>query len=185
METELKFENTLMVLQDFQKAVRDAYKQNLQSAGHYASGSLWRSVKDVPIIVDGGTIRVELQMNWYWKIIEEGLKPNGKYKNPGNFSGLFKGLLSWVKVKKGLPLGNVYKIPKNKKVPNLRERQEKAFAAAAAHNKLKYGTRASHCLADTVEQTKANFENLIREAISMDIQEGLNVAMGYFTGNSN
>lgn len=178
------FTNTLKVLEDFQIAVKEAYRNKLVAKDHYASGSLWQSVNEVPIIVETSRITVQLQMNWYWKIIEEGLKPKGKYKNPGSFPGLFSGLLKWVTVKPTLPLHDYSgKLPNGSKARDDKQAQRKAFAAAAAHNILKYGTTASHCLAETVEETKANFEALIAEAISKDIDDGLYKAMGYFTGS--
>lgn len=183
MEETMNFEHTIAVLENFAEELAEVYMNKLVAHDHYASGELWKSVKPLPIVVVGGRVTVQLEMAWYWKIIEEGLKPSGFYKNPGNFGGVFKGIMNWLSVKPTLPTHNYNnKLPNGSK-PKTRDDELKPIAAAIAHSILKKGTRGTHLLRESVEETVASFEEAIREAISQDVDNNLNVALGYFTGN--
>ena len=184
MEQEIRFENTTRVLEEFAEEVAESYRNKLVAHDHYASGNLWRSVHTKPIIVNNGRITVELEMAWYWKIIEEGLKPAGFYKNPGNFSGVFAGLLNWLKVKPTLPTHSYDdKLPNGTKLkPVDSEQQLKSMAAAMAHSLIKKGTEGTHLLRESVEETRSAFESAIVDALNQDIEDGLNIAMGWLTG---
>lgn len=179
---DLTFENTIAVLEQFAEEVAESYKNKLVAHDHYASGNLWRSVAVKPITYENGRINVQLEMEWYWKIIEEGLKPTGFYKNPGSFAGVFSGLLKWLKVKPTLPTHSYSdKLPNGKKLEK-KDDSLKPIAAAMAHSLLKKGTKGTHLLRESVEETRAAFEDAIQEALDMDVNVNLNIAMGYFTG---
>lgn len=183
MEETINFENTIKVLEDFAEEVAESYKNKLVAHDHYATGNLWRSVKPLPIVAVGSRVTVYLEMEWYWKIIEEGLKPNGFYKNPGSFGGVFKGLLKWLSVKPTLPTHSYNdKLPNGTKLKN-NDDALKPIAAAMAHSILKHGTKGTHLLRESVEETRASFESAIQEALNLDIDNNLNIAMGYFTGS--
>ena len=183
MEQTLTFENTIKVLEEFAEEVVESYKNKLVAHDHYASGKLWESVMALPIKVEGSRITVELQMNWYWKIIEEGLRPDGKYKNPGSFKGVFRGIMNWLTVKPTLPSHDYSgKLPNGHTLSNDDKTRTKQLAAMISKSILKHGTKGTHLLADTVQETRANLEAKVVEALNKDISNGLNIAMGYFTG---
>lgn len=185
MEQEITFENTRMVLEAFALELVERYKGNIISKGHRASGDLIRSIGFDPeddIVVNNGRVIVTLNLNWYWKILEEGLKPDGLYKNPGNFSGLFKAILNWVEIKK-LPARTYSgKLPGKHTLSKDTKTRNKQLAAMISHKILREGTTPTHLLSDSIQQTRSKFNELISEALMKDIDENLDVAMGYFTG---
>ena len=166
----IEWNNTIKVLEDFAEEIAESYKNKLVAHDHYASGELWKSVKPLPLRVEGSSITVELQMEWYWKIIERGLKPNGFYKNPGSFKGVFRGIMNWLTVKPTLPT-HVYdgKLPNGHTLSEDDNVRTKQLAAAISHSILKHGTKGTHCLADTVSETMSNFNARLEEAISKDV----------------
>jgi len=62
------------VLGEFAKKVVEDSKANLIRGNHIASDSLNASIKPLPVQEIGGGYMVEIQMNDYWKFVNEGVR---------------------------------------------------------------------------------------------------------------
>lgn len=67
----IEFENLKRVLTQYSQAIADQYKTNLENSGRRASGNLITSVNP-KVDVDGTLFEIELQLEDYWKYVEEG-----------------------------------------------------------------------------------------------------------------
>jgi hypothetical protein len=70
------------------------YQNELRSLGSVATGTLANTV-DFNVEVNGGTYKIYLLLEDYWKYVEEGREP-GKFPNVGK-------LMEWIKVVNILP----------------------------------------------------------------------------------
>ena len=82
------------VLQDYAKEAEEVYKYQISLGGKNASRKLTDSVKS-KIVVNGQAFEIYLNLQQYWKYIEEGRKP-GKFPPVG-------AILNWISVKPILP----------------------------------------------------------------------------------
>lgn len=100
-------ENTLIafptlekVLVDFAERAKNQYQALLADRDKVASGKLYNSIT-CHVQRDEAIFEVSLELEEYWKYIEEGIAPAGKYKNPGWKAYPF--ILNWIKIKPVIP----------------------------------------------------------------------------------
>lgn len=82
------------VLQDYAKEAEEVYKYQISLGGKNASRKLTDSVTS-KVVVNGQAFEIYLNLQHYWKYIEEGRKP-GKFPPVG-------AILNWISVKPILP----------------------------------------------------------------------------------
>lgn len=160
---EIKFENLEKVLRDFAKDIRQNYKEHLSYHEHFTRlGSDRRLIDSVQEIVefDNNRFVVSLNLNQYWKYVEEGIYGAGNhdspYKNPGMKAYPF--IKKWVQIKPIAPRPG-----KNGKLPS-----PASLAFLITRSIAKNGTEGTHDLAVTKENVLAWYEDKIREALRED-----------------
>lgn len=143
----IEFKHLQEALAHYAQAIADQYKDNLERSGRRASGNLITSV-NTKVDVDGTLFEIELQLEDYWKYVEEGTSPH--------FPPISK-ILEWVKVKQILPTPMA-----NGKLPT-----EQQLAWMIAKKIDRVGTEGSNDLENTMEEV--DYEEQIQEAMDKDI----------------
>lgn len=145
----VEFKHLQEALAQYAQAITDRYKQNLESSGRKASGELISSVNS-KVTVNGNEYAIELNLEDYWKYVEEGTRPH--------FPPVSK-ILEWVKVKRILPTPMA-----NGKLPT-----EQQLAWMIAKKIDRVGTEGTNDLEDTMEEV--DYNTIIEEALDADILE--------------
>jgi hexokinase len=89
-------DNLQIVIQDFIKKVQ----KNLKDKDLEASGKLSASIQPLPIQKEPGVLKVSIEIEDYWRQVEEGTKPLGFTKE--NRKKLQPKILRWIKEKPSL-----------------------------------------------------------------------------------
>ena len=100
-------------------------QNNLREKNLEASGRLIQSIQPLPVVTGEGVIKVSVELEDYWRQVEEGTKPLGFTKE--NRKKLQPKILRWIKEKPSLQS----KVAANKRV---------SLSYAIATNILKKGT---------------------------------------------
>jgi hypothetical protein len=143
----IEFKHLQEALGQYSQAIADQYKQNLENSGRRASGQLISSV-NTKVTVNDLVFEIELQLEDYWKYVEEGTRPH--------FPPVSK-ILEWVKVKQILPTPMA-----NGKLPT-----EQQLAWMIAKKIDRVGTEGSNDLEHTMEEV--DYNAIIEEALDADI----------------
>lgn len=112
------FEHLTDTLQLWGEIIAEEYKNKLSSEGINASGKLSNSVKSL-FSINGTTYEVDLQLESYWKQIEEGRGPT---KSNGD-GQLRRSILEWIRVKPILPTPYDGKLPTEEQLAYLISRK--------------------------------------------------------------
>lgn len=147
----IEFKHLQEALAQYATAIEDQYKTKLESSGRRASGELISSV-NTKVTVDGNEFTIELELQDYWKYVEEGTKPH--------FPPVSK-ILEWVKIKPILPTPM-----KNGKLPT-----EEQLAWMIAKKIDKVGTEGKPDLEEALKEV--DYNAIIEEALDADIMESL------------
>lgn len=146
----MNWSNLEKVLDEYGAAVRNKYQDNLISSDHLATGELLNSVEYI-IEKDNMQISVSLELADYWKYLEYDTKPHwppvDKIKN-------------WIKVKPIIPDGRNGKLP----TPD-------QLAFLIGRKISEEGTQGTKDLHSALVDINDEFEALIMEAISKDVDE--------------
>jgi len=110
-----------IVLKDFIKKL----KNNLKRDGNNASGKLSASIKPQPTIASEGILTFIIELEDYWKKVDEGTKPIGYSKE--NFRELQPKIFEWIQNKPSLQA-------------QVEAKQRKSLSYAIAKNILRKGT---------------------------------------------
>lgn len=164
METQelIQFPHLEAVLRDFGERVVALYEDELIKNKKNASYKLANSLEYI-YEREGSTFSVSVKLEHYWKYIEEGIAPAGKYKNPGFKS--YPAILEWVKVKPVAP-----KPMANGKLPTT---QQLAYLIS---RKIKdKGIEPQPLMANAVEKAVNALYNDIADAITQDLDNIANV----------
>jgi len=89
-------DNLQIVIQDFIKKVQ----KNLKDKDLEASGKLSASIQPLPIEQEPGLLKIKIELEDYWRQVEEGTKPLGYTKE--NRKKLQPKILRWIKEKPSL-----------------------------------------------------------------------------------
>ena len=144
------FKRLQEALAQYAQAIADQYKTNLESSGRRASGELISSV-NTNVTVDGNEFVIELQLEDYWKYVEEG-------RGPGGFPPVNK-ILEWIKLKPILPYPD-----KNGKLPT-----ENQLAFLIGRKIANEGFEGTNDLSNTMEDV--DYKAIIEEALDQDVME--------------
>lgn len=88
------------VLQDLADDIKAGYIDQLTVDDHIASGDLIDTMK-VEVRQGDRAFSVTMDVNKYWKYLEEGISPTGKYGNPGWKAYPF--IREWIDIKPVIP----------------------------------------------------------------------------------
>ena len=99
---------------------------NLDKFGFVASGNMYQSIKPLPSTVNGNIITIKIEIEDYWKDLEEGTKPKGYSKEKRR--ALQPRILEWIGSKPAL-----------QKIAKTNE-GKRSLSYAIATNILKNGT---------------------------------------------
>ena len=147
----MEWKNLREALEMYGQVLEDTYREELANADAFASGRLFDSVRHI-VEVNDGTYELSLEMEDYWKWVEDG-------RGPGKFPPLDK-IESWISVKPVAPYPDSRgMVPSNKQLAFLIGRKI-----------AEEGTEGRHILDKAMESTQDWLE-LIDEAIDKDIQE--------------
>lgn len=93
---ELELTNTMRILNKYGKLLIESYRNELSEKNINASNNLSNKTKYIITPSDlEWTLSIELP--YYWKYVEEGIKPDGRYNNPGRKA--FPFILKWTTTK--------------------------------------------------------------------------------------
>lgn len=164
------WENLYNALENMARQIRLQYKNALIRDDKIASGDLLNSV-DYIIEKNGGVYEVSLDLEWYWKILEEGV--NGTENNVGSpYSFSHKtvnidAMKNWIKIKPVIPR------PINGKLPT-----ENQLAFLIGRKIARDGLEPHHYLEDITDRLNREMENAISDAIDKDIMTALDFMFG-------
>lgn len=158
-ENTLTLERTQAVLQEYGDRLRDIYRQRLADEGANASNTLTNGVT-VIVERDGDAVEVSLSLEYYWKFIENGSAPAGRYKQHWP---PYDAILEWVRVKPVIPEERNGRVPTEEQLAYLIQR--------------KIGTKGiepKDYLKRSVEDVNREFEGKLEEALSEDLERHIN-----------
>lgn len=99
-DTLMDFPALRAVLQDLADDIKAGYIDQLTVDDHIASGDLINTMK-VEVRQGDRAFSVTMDVNKYWKYLEEGISPTGKYGNPGWKAYPF--IREWIDIKPVIP----------------------------------------------------------------------------------
>ena len=165
----LNFDNVMATLEQYAQDVRNLYQDKLIRSDRIASGQLLNSV-EYRVVDNGLEYEVKLTLEDYWKYVEEGVMPEGKYNNPGWKAYPF--IRDWISVKPVIPRPNDKgKIPTPKQLAFLITRKIK-----------EKGTEGSHDLQESIEEINERYKEKIVYSLHQDLQVIMKVIVGEIKG---
>lgn len=169
----LSLTNTKAVLEQLANDVMAWYKDQLTKNDHITKFGTDRLIDTITTVVnvDGKSFSASLKMNHYWKYLEEGIQPAGKFNNPGWKS--FPFILQWVQIKPVIP-----RPPKTIK-PSKRtlESLQKQSAYLITRKRNLEGDPGTHGFEKTREALVPLYIPKIQEALAKDIGEYLTMVL--------
>lgn len=156
------FEHLTQALYDYGEQVREMYRRNLLAADAKASGKLIDNI-EVLVAYKGLDYVVYLKLEDYWKYVESGVQPAGKYGNPGWRA--FPHILDWIQVKPSF--NGKYRLPGaktgDKKLPTAKQ-----LAYLITRKIVNKGIAPRGFLADSIEAVNRYYMKELQEAIQQD-----------------
>ena len=149
------WEKTYEVLKEYAIELRNTLQDSYITDDRIATGDLLNSVEYI-IEKDDRQIEVSLQLEEWWKYVEEDTKPH--FPPPDT-------MLNYIKAKPILP-----KPDKNGKLPTPNQ-----LAYLIGRKISEVGTTGTHNVRDTVRLMNERYEEKIGQAISEDINNELDV----------
>ena len=149
------WEKTYEVLKDYAIELRNTLQDSYITDDRIATGDLLNSVEYI-IEKDDRQIEVSLQLEEWWKYVEEDTKPH--FPPPD-------AMLNYIKAKPVLP-----KPDRNGKLPTPNQ-----LAYLIGRKISEVGTTGTHNVRDTVRLMNERYEEKIGQAISEDINNELDV----------
>ena len=149
------WEKTYEVLKDYAIELRNTLQDSYITDDRIATGDLLNSVEYI-IEKDDRQIEVSLQLEEWWKYVEEDTKPH--FPPPD-------AMLNYIKAKPVLP-----KQDRNGKLPTPNQ-----LAYLIGRKISEVGTTGTHNVRDTVRLINERYEEKIGQAISEDINNELDV----------
>ena len=140
------------ILAELGENVRRGYVNKLVKNGHPTQeNTLARTVRSI-VEVKGTRYEVSLELQDYWKYVEEGTKPH--WPPPS-------AILHWIKIKPIIPR------------PDSRGRipTPKQLAFLISRKIARFGTKGTHDLKETTDTILATYEERIAEALGRDCFE--------------
>lgn len=147
------FPNLVEVLDAYGKTLVERYQEGLIEGDHIATGNLFNSVSS-EVTLNGQSFIVEFRMPEYGEYLEQGTKPH--------FPPL-TAIENWIRAKRIVPRRD-----QQGKLPT-----EKQLSYLIARKISEEGTPATHLWEKANALTFNEWNKLIDEAISMDLNENL------------
>ena len=149
-----------LALQEYAERVRERYRENLAQHDHHASGNLMSTIRAY-VEVHGTTYEACLDLQDYWKYVEEDTRPHWPPRDA---------ILKWIAIKGIIPRPDKNgRLPKPEQLAFLISR---AMAGESPNQKnLKNpngGTTGTHDLAEAKAATLPEFEESILRALERD-----------------
>lgn len=164
------FENLKQVLTAYGESIVQSYQNGLLDEDAFASGGLLENTRSYIIEHQDGVYEVELNLPFYWKYVEEGNQPAGKYPNinaNGKGWGAYYPILEWIRIKPIVPHPDSRgKVPTNEQL-----------AGMYVHSMIENGTEGRHILEKAIDEN-TDWLGLIDEAVEMDIRKDIDEIMG-------
>lgn len=160
---DIRFDNLRRVLADYGERLVAAYRANMEASGRPASGALADSLH-TEVVAEDWVIAVDLSLLEYWKYIEHGTAPHWVP---------IDALKQWASVKatrmKLRPM-------RNGRLPSPTQ------LAYMVRNKIaQEGTQGKDDLTRSLEETWAQFEHAIGDAITADVAADLDYVLHVLT----
>lgn len=146
----MEWKNLMETLEAYALALEEEYRGQVLDSS-YASGRLFDSVRSI-ISIDGEYIEVSLNLEDYWKYLEDG-------RSPGRFPPVDK-IREWIRVKPIVPFPD-----SRGRVPSPDQ-----LAFLIGRSIAENGIEGKHLLEKSMENTR-DWMALIDEAIEMDVRE--------------
>ena len=140
------------ILQELADNVRQGYVDKLVKNGRPTTENTLASTVTAEVEVNGTNYLAVLNLQEYWKYVEEGTKPHWAPIKP---------LIHWVEVKPLIPRPD-----KNGKLPTPTQ-----LAYAVRWKIHEEGTKGTHDLKETTDVLLARYQELIAEALGRDTFE--------------
>lgn len=148
--TLLQLDNLYDILVELGENVRRGYVNKLVKNGHPTQENTLASTVTSEVIVKGTTYEVVLNLQDYWKYVEEGTRPHWPP---------ISAIAHWVQIK---PV-----IPRPDEKGNIPSQQSLAFLIS--RKIAEKGTQGTHDLKETTDALLGYYEDLIKEALERDV----------------
>ena len=147
----MNFEDIDTALDSLMNEFQNAYASNLRQSGHTASGNLAMNQNHY-FVFDGRYYKIYLQLEDYWKYLENGTKPH--------FPPVEK-IAEWIRIKPVLPRPNA-----KGKLPT-----QKQLAFMIARSISIKGTKPTHTLQQTIDefQLRKKVKKLFMDAVKKQL----------------
>lgn len=157
MDTIIEWTETYRVLEEYAIRLRNLYQDKLIKGDKIATGDLMNNVEYI-IEKDSRSVSVSLQLEDYWKFVEEG-------RSPGRFPPVDK-ILDWIRVKPIVPDENNGRLP-----------TENQLAFLIGRKIAEEGIEGTHYLQESQEEVLAEFEDKLSEAVGKDVDRYMDILM--------
>lgn len=157
MDTIIEWTETYRVLEEYAIRLRNLYQDKLIKGDKIATGDLMNNVEYI-IEKDSRSVSVSLQLEDYWKWVEEG-------RSPGRFPPVDK-ILDWIRVKPIVPDENNGRLP-----------TENQLAFLIGRKIAEEGIEGTHYLQESQEEVLAEFEDKLSEAVGKDVDRYMDILM--------
>lgn len=136
----------LAILEELGENVRKGYVNKLQANGHPTTENKLASTVTAEVEQDGTTYAVVLNLQEYWRYVEEGTRPHWPPRDA---------IRHWIEVKPVLPRpGKDGRMPKPEQLAYLIQRKI-----------ARVGTKGTHDLAETTDTILGYYEDRLAEAL--------------------
>lgn len=142
--------NVRQVLEDFAKDMKENYKEHLEWHNRMTQERKLIDSVETEVVVGDRSFRVEMELNEYWKYVENDTKPH--FPPPS-------AILKWVQIKPVIP-----RPFDNGKIPTPQQ-----LAFLIGRKIAREGTEGSHDYEKTFEGVYAWYEEKIAEALAKDM----------------
>ena len=157
MDTIIEWTETYRVLEEYAIRLRNLYQDKLIKGDKIATGDLMNNVEYI-IEKDSRSVSVSLQLEDYWKYVEEG-------RAPGRFPPVDK-ILDWIRVKPIVP------DERNGRLPT-----ENQLAFLIGRKIAEEGIEGTHYLQESQEEVLVEFEDKLSEAVGRDVDRYMEILM--------
>jgi hypothetical protein len=131
-------------------------KQNLETNDLNASGQLSASIVPLPTITSAGVVKIRIELNDYWKDIDEGTKPKGATKD--NIAKMLPQIMKWIANK-----------PSVQQLSKVKKRETLAYLITKAILKKgtikKFGYKGSKFLSSELPGFKENILKVLEQQL--------------------
>lgn len=157
MDTIIEWTETYRVLEEYAIRLRNLYQDKLIKGDKIATGDLMNNVEYI-IEKDSRSVSVSLQLEDYWRFVEEG-------RSPGRFPPVDK-ILDWIRVKPIVPDENNGRLP-----------TENQLAFLIGRKIAEEGIEGTHYLQESQEEVLVEFEDKLSEAVGKDVDRYMDILM--------